>query len=460
MQGRLTLWLPGWQFSDNYCPTGDFVPEAIAVSMGLHLAPPEFCALNPPAATAAVPAPQEAVPAPADARREISTIAVVGFAHGVSHFFHLLLAPLFPWLMAEFQLNFTQMGATMTLFFVVSGIGQALAGFAVDRLGARRVLYFGVSCLAAAGVALALAHSYAGLFLAAGLAGLGNAVFHPADFTLLNRHVSAPRLGHAFSIHGLSGNLGWAAAPAFLTGIAALAGWRAAALGASVVALLALGLLVYCRRLLADPCRAAAGDEAPAGAPFAFLQVGAVWLCFGFFLFTTTAFGAFQNFGSPVLQQVYGLSVGAAASAITAFLLGGAGGMALGGFLAGRAMAHERRIALILSMAALLALLLASGTVAAFLVLPLMACIGFCNGLAGPSRDLLVRRAAAARFGQKAFGRVYGFVYSGLDTGLALSPLLFGPLLDGGRFALVLVGVAALQSVAVLTALGVGRRQV
>ncbi len=421
-----------------------------------------------PVALAAAVTDTTAAPAGAEAgetarlqrRREYATISVVGFAHGVSHFFHLLLAPLFPWLMQEFGLSFTQVGATMTLFFVVSGIGQALAGFAVDRLGARRVLFFGVSCLAAAGVALALAHSYAGLFLAAGLAGLGNAVFHPADFTLLNRHVSAARLGHAFSIHGLSGNLGWAAAPAFLTGIAALAGWRGAALGAGAVALLALGLLVCFRHLLADPPHGASRHEGAPGSPFAFLGCGPVWLCFGFFLFTTTAFGAFQNFGSPVLQQVYGLTVGLAASAITAFLLGGAGGMALGGFLAGKAMAHDRRIALILSTAALLALLLASGVVSAALVPLLMACIGFCNGLAGPSRDLLVRRAAAARFGQQAFGRVYGFVYSGLDTGLALSPLLFGPMLDAGHFASVLVGVAILQSIAVLTALGVGRRQV
>lgn len=392
-------------------------------------------------------------------RREYSTISVVGFAHGVSHFFHLLLAPLFPWLMADFNLSFTEVGATMTLFFVISGIGQALAGFAVDRFGGKRVLFFGVSCLAAAGGALSLAHGYGGLFLAAGLAGMGNAVFHPADFTILNRHVSGSRLGHAFSIHGLSGNLGWAAAPAFLAGIAALAGWRVAALGAAGVALLALGVLVWFRRLLDDPPHPETENHAGATAsPLAFLRIGAVWLCFGFFLFTTTAFGAFQNFGSPVLQHVYGLSLAVAASAITAFLLGGAGGMALGGFLANKGMAHDRRIALVLTSAALLALFLSTGVLPGPAVPVAMTLLGFCNGLVGPSRDLLVRRVTAARFGQKAFGRVYGFVYSGLDTGLALSPLLFGPFLDGGRFAAVLVGVAMLQCLAVLTALRVGKQ--
>ncbi len=88
-----------------------------------------------------------------------------------------------------------------------------------------------------------------------------------------------------------------------------------------------------------------------------------------------------------------------------------------------------------------------------------MAAMGFFGGIAGPSRDLLVRRAATARFGQQAYGRVYGFVYSGLDMGLAVSPLLFGPLMDAGRFAAVLAGVALLQAAAILTALRAGKTQ-
>ena len=147
-----------------------------------------------------------------------------GFGHGVSHFFHLMIPPLFPWLMRDFGLNFTQAGAMMTVFFVVSGVGQALAGFLVDHVGARRVLLAGIAMFALAALTLGLAQNYPALLLAAGLAGLGNSVFHPADFTLLNRNVSAGRLGHAFSVHGLTGNLGWALAPVFMTGIAAVRG--------------------------------------------------------------------------------------------------------------------------------------------------------------------------------------------------------------------------------------------
>ena len=397
----------------------------------------------------------EVLPSPAP--RDIETISVIGFVHGVSHFFHLLLPPLFPWLMPEFGLSFTGIGTTMTVFFIVSGVGQATAGFLVDRFGAARVLGGGISCFALAGVVLHFATGYPMLVLVAALAGLGNSVFHPADFTVLNRHVSQTRLGHAFSVHGLSGNLGWAAAPLFLTTIATVAGWRNAALGASLVALLALGLLYWRRQAIADPAGWHAAKHAQASGPvFGFLGSRAVWLCFLFFLLITAAFGAIQNFASPILQALYGLTITSGAAALSTYLLGGAAGIVLGGFLAQKGD-HDRLIAAALGLAALLALLLAAGVLPGWSVLPLMAGIGFCTGIAGPSRDLLVRRAATARFGQAAYGRVYGFVYSGLDLGLALAPVIFGTLMDGQRFGAVLIGIAILQTMAIFTALRVGK---
>ena len=131
-------------------------------------------------------------------------------------------------------------------------------------------------------------------------------------------------------------------------------------------------------------------------------------------------------------------------------------GTIAGGFLAARSERNERVIALALGLAAVMALLLASGWVPSGLLLPLMAVMGFGVGSAGPNRDLLVRRAATSQFGKASFGRVYGFVYSGLDTGLALSPLIFGPLLDAGRFNAALTAVAVLQAASLLTAMRVG----
>ena len=178
---------------------------------------------------------------------------------------------------------------------------------------------------------------------------MGNSVFHPVDFTILNRRVSPQRLGHAFSVHGLSGNLGWAAAPVFMAGIAA---WRTGTGQASALACsprFVLAVLIWQRDLLdvhESPAHATQAAQIPseASGTFAFLQSSAVWLCFSFFFVTTLALGALQSFSPTLLNKIYGLSLAAATSCLTAYLLGGAAGIVGGGFLAGRGGSHDRVI--------------------------------------------------------------------------------------------------------------------
>jgi MFS transporter, FSR family, fosmidomycin resistance protein len=384
-------------------------------------------------------------------------IALVGLSHGTSHFFHLMLPPLFPWLMRDFSLSYTDVGLLTTTFFVISGIGQALAGFVVDRVGGWRVLCFGVGMLALSGLVLSLATSYPWLMLSATLAGLGNSIFHPADFTLLNHRVSQPRLGHAFSIHGVSGNVGWAIAPIFMAGLTSAFGWHVAGLGAAAVGTLVFTTLCLRRRALVDQELAmtshAATDEAQdRPGHFAFLASGAVWLSFAFFFLTTMAFGILQNYAPAILSHVYGLSLVVASSGLTAYLVGSGTGMLAAGFLRDRA---DQIVAPALGFAAVMAAVLAVGAMPPAALWPLMVGLGFGVGFAGPGRDLLVRRAATSRFGRGSFGRIYGFVYSGLDSGQALSPLVFGPMLDAGHFRRPLVAIALFQAAALLTALRV-----
>jgi FSR family fosmidomycin resistance protein-like MFS transporter len=395
-------------------------------------------------------------------RADAAVIALVGVAHATSHLFHLLLPPLFPLLMPDFGFGYTEAGFLMTVFFAISGVGQAFAGIVVDRYGARRVLMAGVSLLAASGVALSLAMNYPMLLLAVALAGVGNSVFHPADFSLLNTKVSPSRLGYAFSVHGLAGNLGWAIGAAISGAALAWAGWRGAGLAAALVALCSVVALGMAKPLLDDDVtKVGAGDTAQ-GATFGFLGAPAIWLAFLFFLLVTAAFGGLQSFSTPVLGGIYGLSPATAVAALTGYLLGSAAGVVIGGFVAVRVQAHDRTVGGALLAAAVFAAVLASGLPAAWSVIPLMAGIGIGVGLAGPSRDLLVRRVATDALpggnASPAFGRVYGFVYSGLDVGLALGPLAFGMLLDAGGRDGVLPGVALLQVLAVLTALAMGRK--
>ncbi len=396
-------------------------------------------------------------------RRDAEVIGLVGIAHAGSHFFHLVLPSLFPWLMKDFDLSYTQVGFLVTVFFVISGIGQAVAGFVVDRVGARPVLLFGVGTLALSGLILGLSNGYAGLIVAATIAGLGNCIFHPADFTLLNRRVSAPRLGHAFSMHGLSGNLGWAAAPVSMAAIATVADWHVAAFAAAAAGATIFVLLLVRRDILDD--RAAehvvasrAGTaNVGAGSQLGFLRSGAVWMCFLFFFCSTGAFGVLQSYSTGILGNVYGLPVAMATAALTSYLLGSAAGTVVGGFVATKTENSDRVIGLALGASAAVAALLATGLPPGWSVLLLMGAMGFGVGLANPSRDLLVRKAATSRFGRSSYGRIYGFVYSGLDIGLAATPLVFGPMLDRGQFAAALAGVAVLQCAALLSAARVGQ---
>ena len=181
--------------------------------------------------------------APPSLGSDAKLIGLVGLAHAISHFSQLILAPLFPWLKDAFGVSYTELGAVLTVFFVVSCAVQAASGFVVDKLGPRPVLFVGLGCLGLAAFVYALAPNYWVLLAGAVLAGVGNGVFHPVDYTLFNRKVAPTRLGHAYSVHGITGSLGWALAPAFVVPIAMGWGWRVALAAAGVLALVVLAVL-------------------------------------------------------------------------------------------------------------------------------------------------------------------------------------------------------------------------
>lgn len=393
-------------------------------------------------------------------RQDARTIGLVGLAHGTSHFFHLLLPPLFPLFIRDFGFSYAELGLLVTVFFVISGIGQALAGFVVDRVGARPVLFAALSCFVLAGVVVSLATGYGGLMLAAALAGLGNCPFHPADFTILNRRVSPARLGHAFSTHGLTGNLGWAAAPLFLTGLtAAFDSWRLAAACASVMVLVVMALLWWQRDAIDDrqgewapaPASKAGGVAVPEH-PMAFLRLPSVWLCFSFFFFSTCALSAIQSFAGPALHQLTGLPLTMTSLVVSGYMLFGAVGIVIGGFWVARSDRLEKIISACLLAAAGMLILVGSGVLPGLVAVGLTALAGFGAGLAGPSRDMLIKQAAPPG----ATGRVYGTVYSGLDLGYATAAPAFGALLDHGAPSAVFYGSALALSLGVASAAVVG----
>jgi MFS family permease len=385
-------------------------------------------------------------------RRDVRVIGLVGVAHGLSHFLQLALPPLFPLLRAEFDVSWTLLGALVGAFYVASGAVQFTAGFLVDRFGARPVLLSGMTLLACGTLLAALAPGAYWLFPFAALMGAGNGVFHPCDFAILNATVAPRRLGHAYSTHGVGGNLGYALAPIVSFGLGTAFGWRTAlvCMGAAGLAVLAV---LYVQRAQLTSHRAPDSHlHTLRGSVTLFLQP-AILLCFGYFVFQTAAGVGLQTFLPAGLNTGLGVPLVIATSAVTSYLLGGTAGIVAGGFLAARTMRHDRVAATGLLAGAALLVVVAGGLVPAAAMIALFAAVGFVIGATGPSRDLIVRNATP----KGAAGRVYGFVYSGLDLGATLGPIGFGLMLDHQLGRELFFAIAALYVVAIATVVNVRR---
>jgi len=387
---------------------------------------------------------------------DVRVISLISLAHGSSHFFHLILPPMFPWLKAEFGFNYAELGLLMTIFFVVSCIVQAASGFLVDRIGARPILFAGVGLLALAALTYSQSNGYAMLVLGAVIAGCGNGVFHPVDYTLINHKISPPNLPYAYSIHGVTGYLGWAAAPAFMVAMTTVFDWRIAFLAAAALEAFILLTIWLCKDRLVDDVQArreqSETDHAannPSGTPmstFGFMKLPVVWLCWVFFFFSMAATSGLQSFAPTALFEIYDLAVSSGNYYLTLMSIGAAGGMLLGAYFATRLKVPERIITICFTINIVMGLLLATGLVPSEIILMAFIVIGLGLGIAAPSRDLMIRSATPSG----SSGRVYGIVYSGIDLGAALSPLLFGILLDIGLPKLLFIGVALLQLMIIL----------
>jgi len=387
-------------------------------------------------------------------RDDAAVIGLVGIAHASSHFSHLLLPLMFPVFISSFGLSYSELGFLMTVFFVVSGIGQAFAGFVVDRLGARPVLFVALLLMGAGCLAVSVADSYEGLMLGAALLGLGNCSFHPVDFTILNQKVSAPRLGYAFSAHGLTGNLGWALAPVFMVGLSTAFDWRTAYVAAALF-FVAIFVLLFWQREHLHAEVVSHKQSASDGSTMDFLKIPVVWWCFSFFLLSTMTLAVVQSFAVSILQALHNVTLEAATFTLTAYMLCAAAGMFIGGFVAARWPRHsDKVVATCMAVGALFMALCGSGLFGADLTMGILAATGLAIGIGGPSRDMMIKKATP----KGATGRVYGMVYSGLDTGFAISPLIFGVFMDHGWYGATLLGAALVMLLSVLVALGVGRR--
>jgi MFS family permease len=374
-------------------------------------------------------------------RRNVQVLALIGSGHAVSHFYLLALPPLFPLLRDQLDVSYAALGLLVTMFNVATGATQVPAGFLVDRFGARRLLLLGLAIMGVAMTALGFAPSYWLMLVLVALAGVGNSVFHPADYAILSASVDRGWLGRAFSIHTFTGNIGFMLAPGGMIALTALLGWRGALMIAGLLAFVVLGAMLMFGHLLRDEERsvdASPRKAAPQGAR-RLLFTTPVLLLFSFYLLNAMFTSGMQSFSVTAMNGLHGIDLGFANIILSAFLVMASAGVLLGGMVAD----HTDRYAVVTvgAFATIALLMLAVGLLPlpAAVLLGVFAAIGLLQGSVRTSRDMLVRKVTPAG----ATGRVFAFVMTGLNVGGAITPVLFGLLLDHGAPQMVFLLMAA-----------------
>jgi MFS family permease len=381
---------------------------------------------------------------------------VVSAAHFVSHYYILLLAPLLPFVKAEYAVTYTEIGIALAAFNIVTMALQTPAGFLVDWLGARILLVAGLIVGGSAFVVVGLIDSFWVMVAMFALAGVGNAVYHPADYALLSHHVPPESIGRAFSIHTFAGMLGSSVAPASLLMMQSVWGWRGAFIGAGFVGFAVAAVLLAVRDnnpAIPAPAPRAANDKSPVG--WQLLLSTPILLNLFFFALLALMSGGMYNYSVVALGAIYDTPVTTANVALSLHLLLAAIGVLIGGVVATYSPRHALVTSLGLGAIALLTVVIANIDLGSMLLIAVMSVCGFFYGVIMPSRDMIVREITPPG----SFGKVFGFVTTGFNIGGIVSPLIFGAIMDHASPRLVFLLVAAFSVIAI-AAVATGQKRV
>jgi MFS transporter, FSR family, fosmidomycin resistance protein len=365
---------------------------------------------------------------------------LLGTGHFLSHFYQLCLPPMFIAWQKAFDISFTELGLVIAVMSATAGLLQTPMGFLVDRYGARLFLIGGTLLMTLSIAAMGFATDYWQLVVLALFSGVGNSVFHPADYAILSGSIDPARLGRSFAFHTFTGSIGFAAAPPATAALMLLLGWRGALIFVGLLGLPVVAAILWQSRILSDQGhrqRSRAVEQAP-GARL--LLSRSVLMFFVFFMVTAAAGAGIQSWLITILHQVHGLPVAAAASALTGYMVGQIGGVLIGGWIADRTDRHLPFVVALTIGAAALLLFVDVVSLAELATIVVLFVCGLMTGARNTPRDVMVKDAAPP--GQ--IGKVFGFVSSGMSLGAAIMPVPYGMIIDAGRPDLVLVVTATL----------------
>lgn len=382
-------------------------------------------------------------------------ISLLCAGHLYSHFVMLCLQPMFLIMQADLGVSFAKLGALVSIMAVTTGFGQIPMGFLVDKIGGRSILLAGIGLMSVSLLAAGFVESYWALFVLFGLAGIGNAVFHPADYAILSARLPSSIFGRAVSAHTFTGYIGWALAAAIMLPLAAWAGWRTALVLVGIAGVLITFLMVLRSSVLDDRAALAQRESTNAGSPqspnwrqgVSVMMSAPMIMMFLFFSLTAIGTAGLMSFSVVALVTHHGIDKFLAAGLLTAHLVGSAGGVLLGGWLADSSRRHNLVTSLaIIAMAILIAILAVPALTATVIALILVSA-GIAYGISSPSRDVIVKRSTPA----SSTGVAFGFTSAGLSVGNFLGPIICGYLMDVGRPDIFFLGLAAIIGFSIVT---------
>ena len=377
---------------------------------------------------------------------DLKVISLISTGHCLSHVYQLALPNLFFLITIKEGFSIAELAILTSVFFAVSAVGQVIAGFMVDKHGARPILFLGFFLMALSIAAFAFVHSYAAMMVLSFFAGLGNSVFHPADYSILNGSITEKNVGKAYGVHGFGGLIGYAIAPYSMYLMGTNFGWRQTMLVLGIIGLVVAAFMWTQRTGLRDSGLDKGVSAGSVREGIGILFKPATIFSFLFFCFMAMGSVGLMTLGPDALTAFLDLSRETASSTISLQLTGSLCGILIGGMIADRIVRHDMATAGIVTIGVLLL-----WTVPAFkpdnlaLLISIFIVYGFAYGMAQPSRDMVVRSVAPSG----AAGKVFGFTYSGMDVGSAIAVGVFGYLLGGGQSQLVFILVGAFMMVGV-----------
>lgn len=392
----------------------------------------------------------QAVPPAGGTFSDAKVIGLIGIAHFFSHFYILLLPPLFPVLREQFGVSFLELGLIMTIFSGATASTQLPFGYLVDRFGARWILIGGLTLEALAFLLIGVGDTFWGLLALMAVAGVANGVYHPADYAILSASVSGARMGRAFSLHTFAGFAGFAVAPPLVIFLSEMVGWRSALVICGIAGLVTAAALLLSAQSLHTRRKVEEGPDAPATASAssrALLFSFPVLMCLGFYTMTALGSGGLNNFLVSALNLVHGTEIPVATGALTGYLVGTTIGILFGGYLADKTSNHNVVAAFCFFTTAVMIAMVATVDLPEPLLLASLTAQGIMHGMIMPSRDMIVRSVTPD--GQ--YGKVFGFVTTGFSIGGIVAPMIFGFILDEFSPELVFYTIAGFMFLSMFT---------